>query len=208
MSIDLPRSFKELHFTGSVKALAPERPAKALGQERPKGPPPPPPSRAVPSRPANVVGPPPKPVRSGDVYLADPQLTPYIGARPSERSEAAQPLKLTTARGQLVSIDEDVDLLTDSLDRDFIDAALFPIARRENASQPAPNLPVPHFRSAAEAKAHHAEPATIVVKAAKGGSLPLGAWLMAALIAGIVSYQLAPQAVESVAQAVRSLDAR
>jgi hypothetical protein len=207
MSIDLPRSFKELHFTGSVKALAPERSANALGRERPKGPPPPPPSRAVPSRPANVVAPPPKPVRSGDVYFADPQLTPYIGARPSERSEAAQPLKLTTARGQLVSIDEDPDLLTQSLDRDSIDAALFPIARRENASQPAPNLPVPHFRSAAEAKAHHAEP-IIVVKAPKGGSLPLGAWLIAAVIAGIVSYQLAPQAVESVAQAVRSLDAR
>jgi hypothetical protein len=196
MSIDLPRSLKELHFTGSVKALVPERPANALGQERPKGLPPPPPSRGVPSRPANIVGPPPKPLRSGDVYLADPQLTPYIGARPSERSEAARPLKLTTARGQLVSIDE--DLLTQSLDRDEIDAALFPIARRENASQPAPNLPVPHFRSAAEAKAHHAEPA-IILKAATGGSLPLGAWLIAALIAGIVSYQLAPQAVESVA---------
>jgi hypothetical protein len=101
----------------------------------------------------------------------------------------------------------DEDLLTQSIDRDAIDAALFPIARRENASQPAPNLPVPHFRSAAEAKAHHREPA-IIVKAPKGGSFPLGAWLLAALLAGIVSYQLAPQAVQSVAQAVRALDSR
>lgn len=201
MSIDLPRSLKELHFTGSVKAL---RPANALGQERPKGPPPPPPSRAVPSRPVNRVGPPPKPLRSSDVYLADPQLTPYVGARPSERAEAAKPLKLTTARGQLVAIEEDV--LTQSLDRDSIDAAIFPVARRENASRPAPNLPVPHFRSAAEARAHHREP-TIIVKAPRRGGLPLGAWLVAALLAGIVSYQLAPQAVASVAQAMRALDA-
>jgi len=62
---------------------------------------------------------------------------------------------------------------------------------------------VPHFRSAAEAKAHHAQPTIIVVKP-KGGSLPLGVWLMAALAAGIVSYQVAPQAAESVSQIVRS----
>jgi len=176
MSIQLPRSLKELHFTGSVKAL---------GQERPKAPPPPP----------------PKPVRSTDVYVADMQPTPYVGARPSERAEAAKPIKLATSRGQLASMDEDI--LTEALDRDEIDKALFPVARRENASQPAPNLPVPHFRSAAEAKAHHAEPTMIITKP-KGGSLPLGVWLMAALAAGIVSYQVAPQAAASVSQIVRS----
>lgn len=192
MSIQLPRSAKELHFTGSVKALAPSRPANALGQERPKG--------------ANgnpLVAPPPKPVRSGDVYVVDAQPTPYVGARPSERAEAAMPIKLATTRGRLASMDE--DLLTDAIDRDQIDAALFPIARRANAAEPAPNLPVPHFRSAAEAKAHHAEPA-VIVKAPRGGSLPLGVWLMAALAAGIVSYQLAPQAAASVSQLVRSYD--
>jgi hypothetical protein len=177
MSIQLPRSLKELHFTGSVKAL---------GQERPKSPPPP-----------------PKPVRSVDVYAVEMQPTPYVGARPSERAEAANPIKLATSRGQLASMDEDI--LTEALDRDEIDKALFPVARRENASQPAPNLPVPHFRSAAEAKVHHAEP-TIIITKAKGGSLPLGVWLMAALAAGIVSYQLAPQAAASVSQIVRSYE--
>jgi hypothetical protein len=187
MSIQLPRNLKELHFTGSVKALAPERPANALGQERPKGPPPPP----------------PKPVRSTDVYAVDMEPTPYVGARPSERAEAAKPIKLATTRGQLASMDE--DLLTDAIDRDQIEAALFPVARRANASEPAPNLPVPHFRSAAEAKAHHAEP-TIIVAKRKGGSLPLGVWLIAAIAAGIVSYQLAPQAAASVSQIVRSYE--
>ena len=186
MSIQLPRNLKELHFTGSVKALAPERPASPLGQERPKAPPPPP----------------PKPVRSADVYAVDMQPTPYVGARPSERAEAAKPMKLATARGQLASMDEDI--LTEALDRDAIDAVLFPVAKRANASQPPPNLPVPHFRSAEEAKAHHAEP-TIIITKAKGG-LPLGMWLMAAVAAGIVSYQLAPQAAASVSQIVRSYE--
>lgn len=101
----------------------------------------------------------------------------------------------------------DEDILTEALDRDIINAALFPIARRENASEPPPNLPVPHFRSAAEAQAHHATP-TIIVKKEPAGSLPLGVWLMAALIAGIVSYQLAPQARDTVGEAVRSLESR
>ncbi len=189
MSIQLPRNLKELHFTGSVKALAPARPANALGQERPKGPPPPPPKPRT---------------AAADVYVVDTQPTPYFGARPSERADAAKSLVLTTMRGQLASMDEDI--LTEALDRNEIDAALFPIARRENASHPAPNLPVPHFRSAAEAKAHHAEPTIIVAKQPKGGSLPMGMWLMAALVAGIVSYQLAPQAAASFSQIVRSYE--
>jgi hypothetical protein len=195
MTIQLPRHLKELHFTGSVKALGPSRPASALGQERPRG------ANGTP-----LVAPPPRPVRSGDVYVVEAQPTPYVGARPSERAEAApaaQAMKLATTRGRLASMDE--DLLTAAIDRDQIDAALFPIARRANAAEPAPNLPVPHFRSAAEAKAHHAEPA-IIVKTPKGGSLPLGVWLMAALAAGIVSYQLAPQAAASVSQLVRSYE--
>lgn len=184
MSIQLPRSHKALHFTGSVKALAPERPANALGQERPKAPPPPPPSRAVP------LAPPPSKHASFPVKAA----------------AVITPGRLETMRGPLVSIDEE-EIHTQSLDRDEIHAALFPVARRQNASQPAPNLPVPHFRSAAEAKAQHAAP-VIVVKPPKGGALPLSVWLVAAMIAGIVSYNFAPQAVESVAHAVKALDQR
>jgi hypothetical protein len=156
MSIDLPRSSKELHFTGSVKALGPVRPANALAQERPRRPPP-------------------------------------------------SPKPLPIVRGQLASVDDEI--MTQALDRDAINAALFPVARRKNASSPTPNLPVPHFRSAAEARAHHAEPA-IIVKTRKGGALPFSVWVIAALLAGIVSYQLAPQAMGGVAEAVRVLEAR
>lgn len=183
MSIQLPRNQKELHFTGSVKALGPERPASPLGRERPKGPL-------------------PTPIRTPapDIYVAEQQPTPYVAARPSERAEAAQPLKLTTVRGQLASMDE--DQLTEALDRDIINAALFPVARRENAGAGPLNLPVPHFRSAAEARAHHAPPPKIVPKRSNAG-LPLSVWLIAALISGIVSYQVAPQAVASLTGAVR-----
>jgi hypothetical protein len=188
MSIQLPRNQKELHFTGSVKALAPERPAPApaLGRERPKG------------RGTNL----PTPTRAPipDVYVAEAQPTPYFAARPSERAEAAQPVRLTTARGQLASMDD--DQLTEALDRDIINASLFPVARRANAGVPL-NLPVPHFRSAAEARAQHATPKIVVAKPSGSGGVPLSVWLIAALISGIVSYQVAPQAVASLTQAVR-----
>jgi hypothetical protein len=189
MSIQLPRNQKELHFTGSVKALAPERPAPALGRERPKGPL-------------------PLPIRTPapDVYVAEAQPTPYVAARPSERAEAAKPLKLTTVRGQLASMDDDA--MTEALDRDLLDAALFPVARRANAGAAPLNLPVPHFRSAAEARAHHAPPALIVARRASSGGLPLSVWLIAALVSGIVSYQVAPQAAASLTQAVRGTDGR
>jgi len=203
MSIQLPRNQKELHFTGSVKALAPERaadplaserPATALGQQRPKG------------RGTNL--PTPVPMRSQvpDVYVAEAQPTPYFAARPSERAEAARPANLTTARGQVASMDD--DQLTEALDRDIINAALFPVARRENAAAAPLNLPVPHFRSAAEARAHHAVPTIVLAKRSNAGGLPLSVWLIAALISGIVSYQVAPQAVASLNQAVRGTESR
>jgi hypothetical protein len=177
MSIQLPRNQKELHFTGSVRALGPERPANPLGRERPKGALPTP----VPSR---------------------PQQAPHVFAAEAVLPTIPGPKKLTTVRGQLASMDD--DQLTEALDRDIINAALFPVARRENAGVAPLNLPVPHFRSAAEARAHHAPPTIVIAKRSHGGGgLPLSVWLIAALISGIVSYQVAPQAVASLTQAVR-----
>jgi len=197
MSIDLPRPDRPLHFTGSVKALAPERPANALGQERPKGPPP---------SPTRALGPPPpRSVRNGDVYIVDASRTPYVGSRPSERAEKVAKANLPTVRGQLASMDE--DLVTAAFDQDEIDAALFPIAKRANATSPPPNLPVPGFRSAKEAEQVQAIP-SVIVKPVKGGSLPLGVWLGIALIAAVVSFNLAPQAAESVTEVVRALESR
>jgi hypothetical protein len=143
-------------------------------------------------------------VRANDVYIVEALPTPYVGGRPGERLEASR--KLTTMRGPLPSLDEE-EVLTQALDRDEIDKALFPVAKRENASAPAPNLPVPHFRSAEAVKQHHAEPTVHVPRQQAGGSLPLGMWLFAALVAGIVSYQVAPQALATVAEAVRARSA-
>ncbi len=193
MSIQLPRNQKELHFTGSVRALGPERPAApsapALGRERPKG------------RATNLSTPTRAPVP--DVYVAEIQPTPYFAARPSERAEAAHPARLLTARGQLASMDDDPP--TEALDRDMIHASLFPVPRRADAAAPL-NLPVPHFRSAAEARAHHATPTIVVPRRSSSGGLPLSVWLIAALISGIVSYQVAPQALASLTQAVRGAE--
>ncbi len=102
----------------------------------------------------------------------------------------------------------DDDILTEALDREEINAALFPIARRADADKPSPNLPVPHFRSAEEARAHHATPRVIVAAKHKSGSLPLGVWLMAALVAGILSFHFAPEARDGVESAMRALEAR
>lgn len=181
MAIDLPRNPRALHFTGSVKALAPERPANALGQQRPNAPPPPPPSRAVPS------------------------------SRPPA-AMISTPTRLTTMRGPrdpIASMDEDI--LTEALDRDEINAALFPIARRPDSDKPSPNLPVPGFRSVEEAKAQLMAPRIVMAAPradAKGGSLPLGVWLMAALVAGILSFHFAPEARDGLESAVRALDSR
>jgi hypothetical protein len=112
---------------------------------------------------------------------------------------------VTQMRPQLASMDE--DLATLALDRDAIAASLFPVAKRANASAPAPNLPVPGFRSAAEARQHHKTP-TVIIARPQGGSLPLGVWLGVALIAAIVSYNFAPQAAESFSEAVHALDSR
>jgi hypothetical protein len=182
MSIQLPRSPKELHFTGSVRALGPEPPRGALGRERPR-----------------VAAAPPQAVRarSKQPPQAHPRGDDQITLVKAER----EPM-----RAPLLSIDEE-EIKTQALDRDEINAALFPGARRDKLARPSPNLPVPHFRSAAEANAQHAErPA--VARTPAGGALPLTVWLVAAMIAAVVSYNFAPQAVQGVAQAVRTLDQR
>ena len=83
MSIDLPHNQRALHFTGSVKALAPERPANALGQERPKGPLPSP-GRSI----GAALAPPPRSARTHDVYLSEAQPTPYAVVEFSTKSLA------------------------------------------------------------------------------------------------------------------------
>ena len=134
-------------------------------------------------------------------------------APPPPAARLTTPSRLTTMRGQTPSIGDD-DLDTLCLDRDALDIAVLPDARLAKNLPPlvkdGPNLPVPGFRSKDEVARHRQEP-TIVVRTRNqggGGSLPLGVWLFAALIAGIVSFHFAPQAREGLEHAVRALDAR
>ena len=144
---------------------------------------------------------------------APPKTANGLGqARPKTPPAArlTTPTRLTTMRGPLPSIDDE-DLDTLCLDRDALDIAVLPDARLAKNLPPTakdgPHLPVPGFRSKAEVAKHCQEP-TVVVRAPRGGSLPLGVWLFAAMIAGIVSFHFAPQAREGLEHAVRALDAR
>jgi len=143
---------------------------------------------------------------------AAPRTANGLGqARPNApAARLTTPTQLTTMRRPLPSIgDEDLDTLC--LDRDALDIAVFPDARLAKNLPPTakdgPHLPVPGFRSKDEVARHRQEP-TIVVRVPRGGSLPLGVWLFAAMIAGIVSFHFAPQAREGLEHAVRALDAR
>jgi len=183
MAFDLPRSPRSLRFTGSVRALSKEEAVTP-----PKTAPP----KTAPPKTANGLG------------QARPKTPPPPVAR------LTTPTRLTTMRGPLPSIDDE-DLDTLCLDRDALDIAVLPDARLAKNLPPTakdgPHLPVPGFRSKAEVAKHCQEP-TVVVRAPRGGSLPLGVWLFAAMIAGIVSFHFAPHAREGLEHAVRALDAR
>jgi hypothetical protein len=109
-------------------------------------------------------------------------------------------------RGKLASLGDDAPTLT--LDRDEIAASLLPDARRDRPSIPRahPTLPVPHFRSRAQVAPLRPPRAILVAPPAKRGGVPVGFWLFAALIAGLLSFQLAPRAKASLEQAVRLLE--
>lgn len=192
MAFDLPRSPRSLRFTGSVRALAKEKGEvpgpSALGRARPNA------------------GP---PVSKRSPPLAPPARSVRGRSLPVPIANVTTPTRLTTMRGQMASIDDDV---TECLDRDALDIAQLPDAR-QGKSPPgdprtgAPNLPVPGFRSKAEVAQQHREP-SVIVPERRGGSLPLGVWLFAAMIAGIVSFHFAPQARDSFQEAIRALDSR
>jgi len=124
---------------------------------------------------------------------ARPKATP-----PAPSVRLTTPTRLTTLRGPLPS-DGDEELVTLWLDRDALDMAVLPDARVAKNLPPTakegPQLPVPGFRSRGEV-ARRRQDTTVVVRAHGGGSLPLGVWLFAAVIAAIVSFHIAPQARE------------
>ena len=187
MAFDLPRGPCSLHFTGSVRALAPtpakeERPADpgALGQARPKGPP-------------ASVRPPPASVRP-----PSPSASVLVSALPDSR--VMTPTRLTTLRGPVELVADDEEPITQCHDRIALVLAVLPDGRPVPSAGSGQTLPVPHFRSAALAP--H-EQRTVIIRRPRDVSLPLAVWIVAAVVAGFVSFHLAPQARASLQQAVR-----
>lgn len=178
MSIDLPRSAKALHFSGSVRACAPPAASSsALGQLRPEREPAPAPSRGAP--------------RSRD----HDALTPRPG-------------RLTTLRGRIASLDDDdaqtLALRRSPSPRMHQPTPERAIAVRPKPAVAG----IPSFRSADDLRVGQDARTVIVRRPSARAGLPLAVWLVAALLAGIASYHVTPGAVDGVAHAVRALDRR
>ncbi|MDB4942730.1 MAG: hypothetical protein JWP97_2264 [Labilithrix sp.] len=70
-------------------------------------------------------------------------------------------------------------------------------------------LPVPHFRSKDEVLRQRVEPLSLPRRPKPlADDVPLGVWLVAAMLMGIASFHLAPQARAGFEVALRHLDAR
>ena len=133
-----------------------------------------------------------KPPSGPDVYKADPP-TPYIGARPSVRSELAE----RAPRSPFESID---DAVTTAMVRDdLIDTPKAPKPPKH------PGLAVPNFRR----QASPPEPAIVRLprlekkQSAMSPGLTFLVWAFVAIIGGAASYRFAPEIVENVKTAVK-----
>ena len=199
MSFVLPGNARELRFTGEVKARPPARAdgagALALGKPRLRRPPPPAPAaraQHVPAPAARIPTPAPSSplptLASRNPYRAELARRPYAGG-------FAPP----TARRHDDSVVDD-ESPTTWMERDALD--VLPGAKALRAPKPSPTVaaPIPHFRAAPIAAS---EPKMIIipggtasskVKTATSGA-PLAVWLLAAVVAGVVSYFVAPELV-------------
>jgi hypothetical protein len=144
----------------------------------------------------------------GALGRARPKAPPPSAARSVPfLPQPATPERVAIVRMEMASVvDENIDTLF--LDREELDRTLMPGGKvKSPAAHRGPNLPVPHFRSKEELAQYRRAP-RIVVRQPNGRNLTLGAWLVAAVAAGIVSFYLAPQARASVEEAVRSSSSR
>jgi len=207
MGFVLPRNSRQLRFTGEVKAQ--HMPAKAeapagtgalaLGKPRVRKPPPPPPAARV-QTPMPVVAtrvstPAPggrlrTPAGARARYRNEPIPSPYIGA--------VNPPVLGFAPPES---DVDDDQPTMAMDREGRD--VLPGARAFRAPpKPSPAAgapPIPHFRPATHVAA---QPKMVIVPGTastktetKVAGAPLVVWVIAGLLAGIISYHVAPEIV-------------
>lgn len=84
------------------------------------------------------------------------------------------------------------DVVTLAFDRDAVDRAVLPDARIATDQPPPSSLPIPHFRSTLDHARNNATPG-MIRRRPNELRLPIGVWLVAALLAGFVSFYAAPQ---------------
>ncbi|MBX3209715.1 MAG: hypothetical protein KF764_32070 [Labilithrix sp.] len=213
MSFVLPGNARQLRFTGEAKALTPATAntsttgAVALGKPRVRKPsvpaghirtPVPPPATARVSTPAPGRRLPTPP--GGDVYRNDVIPTPYV---PS--------INPPIVRHKQDSFDDENPTM--ALDRDALDVMPGGNTYRSPRPSPAGAAPIPHFRTASPstpASALAVDPAAGTgsnsVRFATGGA-PLAVWIAAGILAGVLSYFVAPEIMarlESPAHAAQS----
>lgn len=144
----------------------------------------------------------------GALGRARPKAPPPTSARSVPFiPQPSTPERVAIVRMVMASVvDENIDTLF--LDREELDRTLMPGGLlKPPSSLRGPYLPVPHFRSKQDLARHGRAP-VFVATPPNGRNLTLGAWLVAAVAAGIVSFYLAPQARASVQEAVRSSSSR
>lgn len=207
MSFVLPGNARELRFTGEVKARTPARAdgagPLALGKPRLRKPPPPAPAaraQNVPAPAARISTPAP----AARVPTPAPSRPhPTLASRDPYRDEVARrpyadTFEPPTARRQDESVVDD-ESPTTWMERDALD--VLPGAKAIRAPKPSPAFaaPIPHFRAAPIAAS---EPKMIIIPGTASSKVrtttsgaPLAVWLLAAVVAGVVSYFVAPELV-------------
>jgi len=217
MSFVLPGNARHLRFTGEAKAhgrAQADAPvgtaALALGKPRVRRPPPPPP-------PARVQTPAPafSPTRVSTPVAGRRLQTPPSGPDPYRREIVPTPYigSINPPVFHQRQDDFDDENPTMAMDRDGLD--VLPGARALRTPKPslaAGAPPIPHFRPAQPAPP---QPKTVIVPGTASSKVkttasgaPLVVWVFAGLLAGIISYHVAPDLVMRAEPATRSAQQR
>lgn len=133
-----------------------------------------------------------------DVYQAEPIATPYMAGPPAASIEILEE----------IFEDDDDDAPTTMLDRDGLDV----IAGGLNGPRPKPQprqhatAPIPNFRRVPETPSVIIAPEPLPAPPPARQGPPLGFWLVAAMLAAVISYKVAPMAVSQADSVVHLLE--
>jgi hypothetical protein len=165
MSFILPGNARSLRFTGEAKAYVSGGKPRVRKQSSPPSPP------RVPN-PSHIT-------------------TPSPGVNPSARIVTPTPSPVVTSRPMRPPIESISDDPTTAMDRDDV----LPGAIRTPKPAVAPHAPaIPHFRPrVVEPVAAPSPTPNTGSRDVKVASAPYAIWVLASIIAGLVSYHLAPE---------------